>query len=126
MYSDLRNVFDLAMIAGVIHEQGLDKAVDWQANFFGDATSPNENFKTEVWPTPREVDTVMNYKEMVRRKGNSKIKDIFIGVSGGVRADVGQELSSAEVKVDDYQEISAQATGGKPASWQSNEWWWDR
>ena len=125
VYADLRNVFDLAMVCGLIREQGLDQKVGWNASFFQFAQDQGDVYATEVWPTPREVDTVMNYKELARRVGRTRTTETFVGVSGGVTADVGAALKKLEVQVDDYQALTAQQRGSEPETWNAQQWWWD-
>ncbi len=126
VYADLRNVFDLAMVCGLIHVEGLDRQVGWQANYFGGVGANTPQYTTEVWSTPREVDTIMNYKKWVETVGGKKRQSTLVGVSGGVSADIQATLSQVPSKTDTYDTLSAQQSASQPQGWNASQWWWDR
>jgi hypothetical protein len=111
VYSELRNIFDLAMAAALIHEHALAKRVDWQPGLLLDG----EKLRLPQRPVPRQVETVVNHRVINRRH-------IVAGVSGGVIVaprDVLKESRAADdvVRFVGLKRGDAQAADGS--------WWWD-
>ena len=114
VYADLQNVFDLALVAALVQQQGLADRVDWHLTCFGD---PQE-FQVALGPTPTSVESVINH----RRVGG---KHLVVGVSGGVRAEPWKYVQSAAIQDDPQGRLSTARM-----SWASGElpldaWWWD-
>lgn len=125
VYGDLRNVFDLAMVAGLIDRYDLDEQVSWDGGCFGRRGANGLTYTLESFGVPREVETVMNVKEITRRANGRTTRETLLGVSGGVQANVRDHVSSRELVTDNYQLLDARRVQGQPDSWDSNQWWWD-
>lgn len=125
VYGDLRNVFDLAMVAGLIDRFDLDEQVDWDGGCFSRTGANGLVYELEAFVVPREVETVMNVKDITRRANGRTIRETLLGVSGGVQADVRDHVSSRELVTDNYEALDARRSQGEPAQWDSNQWWWD-
>ena len=126
VYADLRNVFDLAMVCGLIHSEGLDRQIGWQASYFGEAPQSHRHYATEIWSTPREVETIMNHKNWVENVGGRKRQSTLVGVSGGVTADIRTAIDQLPTNTDSYETLSAQQSASQPQDWDASQWWWDR
>jgi hypothetical protein len=112
VYADLRNVFDLALVAALIENQSLADQVGWQMGLFLDG----QQLPVDLGPMPKQVESICN-----SRLVNGK--HVVAGVSGGVDVDV-QKLVGDKMKVDTYGTLKAghgQSTPKKVA----NDWWWD-
>ena len=107
IYQQLKNVFDLAMAANLIHHHGLAQQAAWKTAFFAPAeraaASDGTTFVSTTarsilrYPfakanTPRQVDTVMNDRVIRQRVKSKTRRHTIVGVSGGVSADFGQLL----------------------------------
>ena len=114
VYADLQNVFDLALVAALVRQQGLADRVDWHLTCFGD---PQE-YQVALGQTPASVESVINH----RRVGG---KHLMVGVSGGVRAEPWKYVQPAAIQDDRQGRLATERL-----SWASGElpleaWWWD-
>ena len=114
VYADLQNIFDLAIVAALIEQQGLCDRVDWHQTCFGDP----QQYVVALGNKPESVETVINH----RRIGG---KHLVVGVSGGVRAEPARYVQEAAIRNDPQGRLPTERL-----SWASGElpldaWWWD-
>lgn len=112
VFADLRNVFDLALVASLLEHRQISRQTGWDYGCFATAGA----YRTQVYDAPLEVDSVVNHKVYRGR-------DIVVQVAGGVRADLGEVLAkklAAGARMEDDAE-KAQASVELPA----RRWWWD-
>jgi hypothetical protein len=114
IYAELRNIFDLALVAALLEEHGLYDRADWRAAAMLD---PRRIPVAPVAP-PREVESVVNH----RVAGN---RYILVGVSGGVTVDTSQLVSTEALAVDDYGRLRHNHRP-LPAELNRAAWWWDK
>jgi hypothetical protein len=112
VYSELRNVFDLAMAVALIQSNGLMERVNWQPGALVHA----EQLRLPQQAVPRQVETVVNHRVVNRRQ-------IIAGVSGGVMVAPGDVLGEAK-SYDDAGEL-AKNREAVPAEMAEGAWWWD-
>lgn len=112
VYADLRNVFDLALVAALVENHGLADQVGWQMGLFLDG----QQLPVELGPMPKQVESICN-----SRLVNGK--QVVAGVSGGVEVDV-QNLVGDKLKVDTYGTLKAGRGESTPKK-VANDWWWD-
>jgi hypothetical protein len=55
VYAELRNVFDLALVAALVREEGLAARCGWHMTCFGDADA----YRVELRPAPQKVESVV-------------------------------------------------------------------
>jgi hypothetical protein len=114
VYSELRNIFDLAMAVALIQQHDLAERVDWAPSMLTDA----EKLRLPQVPVPRQVETVVNHRVINRRH-------IVAGVSGGVMVATGDVLKEVRRTDGAARLVSAkrgEAIGAKGAD---GTWWWD-
>lgn len=114
IYADLRNVFDLALVAGLIVAEDLPQRIDWPALHF----SQDGRYQVPRIPAPVEVETVINHRVIGQ-------KHIVAGVSGGVSAAAGKYLQKPAMTIDDYGDLQAGHTTSQPGDLPEDAWWWD-
>ena len=113
VYAELRNVCDLALVAGLVKRENLAEAVRWEMAHFRDpATCP-----VRLGPTPRDVESVINHRSTGRG-------EFIVGVSGGVRIDPGYVLRTRSLSQDRDGRLAAQRSADPPSE-DENRWWWD-
>lgn len=124
IYAQLKNVFDLAMVANLIRMQELDKSCKWNMTFFGPPKEGMMTYESLKGHIPREVKTVMNYREIDERKGGRKVRThLIVGISGGVSVDAARLLQSKNAIVKDtYGKLELDRKTAKPVG---ENWWWD-
>jgi hypothetical protein len=114
IYAELRNGFDLAVVAAVLkHERVLDR-VQWDAMHFLDP----EKYQIALGTAPRKVMSIANYRVM-------SAGTFVVGVSGGVDVDPGTKLASDRYKTDQYGDLEAGRAQSLKAELARDRWWWD-
>jgi Protein of unknown function (DUF1598) len=113
VYAELRNVFDLSLVAAVLHSQDLPGQVDWEMTHLLDA----DRYRVSMAAAPRTVETVMNHRIIDR-------KHVVVGVSGGVSVDTRKLLQTSPIRRDGNNQLAGtrRSATRKDAS---NNWWWD-
>lgn len=114
VFADLKNVFDLALVASLVHNQGAAKKAGWNYGVF----AADGLYETARFEKPREVDSVVNHRVYRGR-------DIVVQVAGGVRADLGLVINDQALfrESDKSTEVSEKATAKKELA--PKRWWWD-
>ncbi len=112
VFADLQNVFDVALVAALMHTQGLTRQAGWQPETF----AVDGRYVTAPVDVPEELMTAANCR--VYRGG-----DIMIQVAGGIRGD----LRSVVRNPDNFEtsiEVDEKSADANPIG-QSGRWWWD-
>ena len=112
MYSELRNMFDLAMAVALIQSNGLAERVNWQPSVLVEA----DQLRLPQLAVPRQVETVVNHRVVNRRQ-------IIAGVSGGVMVAPGDVIGSVRGYDDDGS--LARNRQAAPVKMAAGTWWWD-
>ncbi|HEY3394248.1 MAG TPA: DUF1598 domain-containing protein [Lacipirellulaceae bacterium] len=112
VYSELRNIFDLAMAVALIQSNGLLERAGWQPG----ALIHAEQLRLPQQAVPRQVETVVNHRLVNRRQ-------IIAGVSGGVMVAPSDVLAAAK-GYDDNGNL-AKDRQAAPAEIAAGAWWWD-
>jgi hypothetical protein len=115
VYSELRNIFDLAMAVSLIQTNELAEQVGWQPGLLIDG----ERLRLPQSPVPRQVETVINHRVINRRH-------IVAGVSGGVMVAPRDVMKSTSPSNAGALKL-VRATRGDAARVEPAEgaWWWD-
>ncbi|MCA9267643.1 MAG: hypothetical protein KDA41_04205, partial [Planctomycetales bacterium] len=115
VYAELKNIFDLALVAALVRSEDLPTQVDWRLTHFGD----DERFAVEMGVAPREVETIINHRVV---SGNQ----ILAGVSGGVAFRPQPLVAQSAVKTDASGDLDhGRKEGSAPAALPQGVWWWD-
>ena len=119
IYADLRNIFDLALVAGLIRSEDLPGQVGWHMTYFGDHPESNDpQFEIELGTAPREVETVINHRLVGK-------KHVIAGVSGGVHVDTQLVVNPDKLQTGDHQRMQDERVQSLPRHLPQNAWWWD-
>lgn len=114
IYAELRNVFDLSLVAAVVRSHELPEKVNWHLTHFG----PDGGYEPERDFAPTKVDSVINHRIIDG-------KHLVAGVSGGVTVDARPLATVAAVKTDDYGLLKTDRSASRPPQLPRNAWWWD-
>lgn len=114
VYAELRNIFDLALVASVMHSQDLPGQVGWHMTHFG----PQGEYEPLLAAAPQEVESVMNHRVI----GG---KHVVAVVSGGVRVDAKALTAAEAVKTDNYGLMASERRASTPQNLVRRAWWWD-
>lgn len=110
VFADLRNVFDLALVAALIQRERLADQAGWDYGVFAN----NGTFQPSFHETPLVVDTVVNHRVF----NNS---NIVVQVAGGVRVDARSLVAEPQLSPRLGQVAENSQSGELPAG----RWWWD-
>jgi hypothetical protein len=117
IYAELRNVFDLALVAALIVAEDLPERTGWYAAHFRDP----QRYCVQLGTAPTDVETVLNTRT-ARTAG--KVHTIA-GVSGGVSADANPYVQEAAIEIDEYGVLEAEYHGATAEQLPRDAWWWD-
>jgi len=109
-YTELRNIFDLALAAALIREQDLAAKAGWTIGCFG----PAGQYRVELGEPIAKVDSVVNHRLINH-------VHIVAGVSGGVRVDPAGLVSRQAMQTQPTAARKPAAIAQVPAE----VWWWD-
>jgi hypothetical protein len=113
VYSELRNLFDLATAVALIQTNGLVEQANWQPGRFASA----EQLRLPQAPVPRQVETVINHRVINR-------VHIVAGVSGGVMVAPRDVLDDART-TDAAGRLTELRRTTRLAEAHAGAWWWD-
>ena len=111
VFADLKNIFDLSLVAALLHKEQLVANTERGYGIF----APGGEYQPAKYEPPRTVMSVVNH-----RVYNGK--DVIVQAAGGVRADLVAVLKNSEI----YRESDRLDTL-KPQVPELPEgrWWWD-
>jgi hypothetical protein len=110
VFADLQNVFDLAMVAALVHSQGLTEA----AHLGSESFNAVETKSVEV---PAELMTSAAHRVFNGRH-------VVVQVAGGVRADMASVVRDAS-RFQESSELTQKSVDASPIGHSSGNWWWD-
>ena len=131
VYRQLKNVFDMALVAGLIRKYSLAEKIDWKHDFFVPSDEKSLRYRCRSDQVAGQVDSVMNEKMVRYRKKRSTVTRRVIGVSGGVSFDAAKILGSplAMDPSGDFLQRREQAVPdaveAREAKMKVDKWWWD-
>lgn len=114
IYAELRNLFDLALVAALVRSEDLGGQAGWHMACFGDP----DGFRVELGAAPRTVETVINHRVVNR-------VHVLAGASGGVRVDPSDLVKREAVAVDHDGLLAKQQSTAAPKQLPAEAWWWD-
>lgn len=114
IYAELKNIFDLAVVAAILKEERLPDQVDWHLTHFGSQGS----YQVRQGQAPAKIRSVVNHI-------NVTDKQFLAGVSGGVRCDTRSLATEAQIETDEYGLLTAERSQARPQTLPRNAWWWD-
>jgi hypothetical protein len=112
-FADLQNVFDLALVAALLKNEGVANRISWDFGSF----APHGMFQPAVYAAPREVESVANHRVY-------RGKDIVVQVAGGVRGDLMSVVRDRQVmkSSESLKDISSQTSA---TDLPQGRWWWN-
>ncbi|MCX7419152.1 MAG: DUF1598 domain-containing protein [Planctomycetia bacterium] len=112
-FADLQNVFDLALVAALLKNEGATARVGWDQGSF----AANGMYQPTTYAAPQEVESVANHRVF-------RGKDIVVQVAGGVRGDLMAVVKDPNVmkSSDSLKPMTARA---KATDLTQGRWWWD-
>jgi hypothetical protein len=113
VFADLRNLFDMALVAALCRQEKLHDKAHWDLGIF----APGGMYRPAVVNAPTVVESVMNHKVYSG-------KDIVVQVAGGVQADVAAVARDKTIAKEDAG-LDQVASRAKNPALPEGRWWWD-
>ncbi len=113
-FADLQNVFDLALVAALLKNEGVANRIGWDSGSF----APHGMFQPLVYAAPREVESVANHRVY-------RGKDIVVQVAGGVRGDLMSVVRDHQVMKSSETLKKDMASHTSATDLPQGRWWWD-
>ena len=110
LYTELQNVFDIALVLAVLQKENLLQRTGWSPTLF----TQSAELQLPKMRVPQEVESVINHRILNRRH-------LIVGVSGGVWVDPSKSLR-VETTSKNQVRLKANARGSTP---DQQRWWWD-
>ncbi len=112
VYADLKNVFDLALVASLLKAEDLPGQANWHMTHFA------KNHQIERGTTATQVDTVVNHRVINK-------KHVIAGVSGGVAVKAAEVVKRDALSTTNGGQLDAARHSHAPTALDANAWWWD-
>ncbi len=110
VFADLRNVFDLALVAALIQKEQLAETAGWDYGVFANGGL----YQPAFYEAPTVVDSVVNHRVF----NNS---NIVVQVAGGVRVDARRLVVEPRVSP----RLNQVAVNAQAPELAEGRWWWD-
>lgn len=131
VYGQLKNIFDLALVAAIVRQKTDSVENRWEQTFFGTPQEPinsNRLPSQVVYPMKNdrvatEVQSVVSEKHLRLRKQKANRDFHILGVSGGVSVSSADRLTEAIIQKSNSK-LDARLKNQTPDS-QVQRWWWD-
>ena len=131
VYNQLKNIFDLALVAEIVRQKNATGKISWDQTFFG---TPRETIASSpfqpqlVYPMKNdrvatEVQSVISEKFLRLRKLDARRDFHILGVSGGVSVASADRLTESIIQ-NSNSELDNRLKNQTPDQ-QVQRWWWD-
>ncbi len=131
VYNQLKNIFDLALVAEIVRQKNATGKISWDQTFFGTPKEPiaSSPFQPQlVYPMKNdrvatEVQSVISEKFLRLRKLDARRDFHILGVSGGVSVASADRLTESIIQ-NSNSELDNHLKNQTP-DLQVQRWWWD-
>ena len=124
IYAELKNVFDMALVAALIRHENLDGKLNWNLSYFGSPKSSHSlTYEVIKGKNPKQVESVMNFRQIESRKGSRRFKHTIVGVSGGVEFAAREVIQRSKFK--SAPNMNQLRQSNNPPVNEFGQWWWD-
>jgi hypothetical protein len=111
VFAELRNLFDLAVIAALIRKEGLLERIDWEPGVFVDPASG----LVQKLPVPKEVAAMSTF-----RKG---ARGVILGLVGGVTIDPRSVTADINTQAETASQLAGIRRGALATHASAGSWW---
>ena len=126
VFGELKNVFDCALAANIIHQEKLDRKIDWNLRFLnGDSKAVVGSYQPALTSVPRQVDSILGQHVITHRDGPRTIRHTLSGFGGGVEFNASRHATRDNISVDETAELNEEQKRAKPQTGSASDWNWD-
>ena len=128
---ELKNIFDLALVAEIVRQKQATGKASWEQTFFGLPKEPMSSNPIETqlaYPMKNahiatKVKSVISEKHLRSRQPDSRRDFHILGVSGGVSVSSADQLTKSIIQ-NSSSELDDRLKNQTP-DLQVQRWWWD-
>jgi hypothetical protein len=113
VFAELRNIFDLALVAALCRQENLHQRSGWDLGIFG----PEGSYRPAVVASPAVIESVINHKMYDG-------KNLVVQVAGGVEANLLAVARDSSLAKEDAS-LNQVGGRGKLPKLPAGRWWWD-
>lgn len=113
VFADLQNIFDLSLLAALIHKERLNDRANWDLGAF----AANGRYLPAAYEPAKIVHSVVNHK--VYAGGN-----IILQAAGGVKADLKAVVNDRQI-MQESPRLGSFSSHAKAPELPAGRWWWD-
>ena len=126
VFGQLKNVFDCALAASIIHNEGLDRKVNWRLQFLLGSDDPGKlRYIVQTANVPIEVDSILGQRVIKKRVAGKNLTTTISGFGGGVGFDYGEHVAKNKIEVVADAQMAKELVDSKPQSKQHAVWTWN-
>ncbi len=115
VFADLQNIFDIALVAALLHNERAADRIGWSLGVF----VPNGNYRPARYEPPKTVESVVNHRIYAGR-------EIVVQVAGGVRGDAMSIVKNRQaMRVSPRLRLIASQARSQRQQSPNEGWWWD-
>lgn len=114
IYAELRNVFDLAIVAAILEQEDVPGQLDWELTHFG----PDGAYAPHLGQAPQQVQTIINHRSFEN-------KAVIAGASGGVVCHPPVLVDRSKYEIDRGTALRDERAYAQPKELARGVWWWD-
>lgn len=125
VFGQLKNLFDCAIAASIIHQEELDQQADWKLRFLcGSARPGTMSYQPAIAQVPTQVESMLGQRILTHREGGRTIRHTISGFGGGVEFNASRHTAAKAIQVDTTQQLANERKRANPADVGVN-WSWD-
>lgn len=126
VFGQLKNVFDCAIAASVIHNEGLNRKINWKLSFLDGTARPGVlSYQVAVEQVPTQVDSILGQRVVTHRDGRRTRRHTISGFGGGVVFDASRHTSADKITVSDSTDLDEHHRSSTPLNDNRRDWSWD-
>ena len=125
VYGELKNLFDLTLVAALIESESVKSRANVSLPFFNEATAENGFvYQIQLGETPKTIESIMNHRTIKKRTASGTLRTTVFGVSGGVEFDASKLTDRSNIKTLGTDNLPSHAV--TTANQSIEQWWWDQ
>ena len=124
IYRELKNVFDMAVVANLIYDHRPNAGDRWTPVHFLD-TGSTTSYRLRRGNAPQTVDSVINERQIRQRMNGRTLKHQIVAVSGGVTFNATSVIKPDRMVVEDDVEFVGLKKEMQRTVQPAVRWWWD-
>ena len=128
VFGELKNLFDCALAASVIHSEGMHRQVQWDLRFLDGTVRPGLlSYQPAINGIPLQVDSILGQRVLTHHDGRRSVRHTISGFGGGVEFDASRYAQKSKIRQSAAVPLQSAYQTSAPLRSQPGEgrWAWD-